>query len=237
METKTINGKAIRSPQGKKRSGRIRANGYYAIYLPEHPYAFGKGYVYEHRHVVEQKLGRYLLRTEIVHHKDGNKLNNNIDNLELCASIAEHKAEHRSSQSAIKRMPNEPNIIIKCACGCGSEFLKYDTHGRERKYFGNGCAQRHKSTIKHLEQSKILVYCACGCEEMICKYDKYGRERKFISGHNNSEIPNRTLLAKETGLSFATIINYFKGDKLRNKTINLIENSIIKHYGKDYLRK
>ena len=46
-----------------------------------------------HRYVMEQKLGRKLLRTEIVHHIDGNKLNNNPDNLELM-TLVEHTRMH-----------------------------------------------------------------------------------------------------------------------------------------------
>lgn len=44
-------------------------------------------WVLEHRHAMEQKLGRKLLSGENVHHIDGNKLNNNISNLELWASF------------------------------------------------------------------------------------------------------------------------------------------------------
>ena len=44
---------------------------------------------------MEVKLGRKLLPTEIVHHKDFNKINNSIDNLEILTR-SEHNKIHRN---------------------------------------------------------------------------------------------------------------------------------------------
>lgn len=48
----------------------------------------------EHRHIMQEHLGRKLLSSEIVHHKDKNKLNNELSNLELM-SRSEHAKHHR----------------------------------------------------------------------------------------------------------------------------------------------
>lgn len=42
--------------------------------------------VYEHREIMSKRMGRPLRREESVHHKDGNKLNNELSNLELWSS-------------------------------------------------------------------------------------------------------------------------------------------------------
>ena len=57
--------------------------GYLLAHIPWHPNAWEVGYVYLHRLVMENKVGRYLIKGEIVHHKDDNKLNNSSDNLEI----------------------------------------------------------------------------------------------------------------------------------------------------------
>lgn len=75
-----------------------RKNGrkYKLIHKPDHPNCTKAGYVREHRLVMEEKLGRLIEEDEIVHHLDGNPLNNNVDNL-----IVMKKVDHDRSNVSL----------------------------------------------------------------------------------------------------------------------------------------
>jgi len=111
----------------------ITSNGYVLIKRPNHPQADCRGYIYEHRLVAEIKFGRSILKSEKIHHIDGNKKNNFPENIEICNGNAEHYLKHRKPNSKL-RLPNEKNIMIFCSCGCGIKFEKYDREGRPRKF-------------------------------------------------------------------------------------------------------
>lgn len=68
------------------KNGRIEndGRGYVLVLAPDHPNATRNGrYVFEHRMVMEEHLGRFLEPFENVHHKNGVKNDNRIENLEL----------------------------------------------------------------------------------------------------------------------------------------------------------
>ena len=66
------------------------------------PMARKDGYVMEHRLVMAQKIGRCLLREEVVHHIDHNPANNHPDNLQLFPNNRAHKlAEAAESRSGL----------------------------------------------------------------------------------------------------------------------------------------
>ncbi len=58
-----------------------------------HPLADKYGFVYYHRHIFSIKIGRWIKKSEIVHHKDGNRTNNSVKNLELLTQ-KEHGHKH-----------------------------------------------------------------------------------------------------------------------------------------------
>jgi transposase-like protein len=78
-----------RFPPGWK-GGKIKdATGYVRIYMPDHPFANGT-YVLEHRLVMEKKLGRYLDKHEVVHHRNGIKHDNRPSNLQVLTRKTHH---------------------------------------------------------------------------------------------------------------------------------------------------
>jgi len=62
---------------------RGRGDGYVLVYSPDHPCAGRDKAILEHRLIMEQFIGRYLEPWECVHHKNGVKDDNRIENLEL----------------------------------------------------------------------------------------------------------------------------------------------------------
>lgn len=98
----------------------VKKGDYIYAVVPSHPKANKHGYVLMHRVVMENHLGRLLEPGEIIHHKDHNKHNNELSNLELMNS-KEHNRMHSSTGRTM--------TTLICA-NCGKEFQ------REKRFVG-----------------------------------------------------------------------------------------------------
>lgn len=75
-------------PNGGKTTDK---HGYILVKAPlDHPYKNKNGYIREHRLLMEKHLGRYLDPAEVIHHINGVKSDNRIENLQLYGSHSEH---------------------------------------------------------------------------------------------------------------------------------------------------
>lgn len=71
------------------KGGRYEDQGYIRVKDHAHPYRNTSNYVAEHRLVVEKSIGRILYPWELVHHKNGIRNDNRIENLEI-----KYRGEH-----------------------------------------------------------------------------------------------------------------------------------------------
>ncbi len=82
------------------RRQRNPGNDYILIRDTKHPFN-NCGYVYEHRLVMEKHIGRYLTTNEDVHHINGIKNDNRIENLQVMTP-SEHQKLHREKENRHK---------------------------------------------------------------------------------------------------------------------------------------
>ncbi len=76
-----------------QRGGRVK------LYMPEHPDANERGYVWRYRVIAEQVIGRPLRSQEVVHHIDGDETNDSPGNLMVFPNQAEHARYHGKTRS------------------------------------------------------------------------------------------------------------------------------------------
>ena len=120
------------------RGGRfVTKRGYVLVWKPDHPNCNKNGYVFEHRLVMEKRLGRYLVRGEIVHHENGIKDDNRDENLRLMFN-----AQHVS-------MEQTEDMSGRTCSECGSnETRRRDWHYKDDSLICDKCYDREYQKIR-----------------------------------------------------------------------------------------
>jgi hypothetical protein len=117
---------------------RIQSHGYLLIYAPEHPFSHkSSGYIREHRLVWEKHHKAMLLPWAILHHLNGDKKDNRIENLEV-TNHWKHPSRHKKDMSNRRCLD----------CGKGKTFIT--KHGDPVWYkdgLGFLCANCHNMRV------------------------------------------------------------------------------------------
>jgi SWI/SNF-related matrix-associated actin-dependent regulator of chromatin subfamily A-like protein 1 len=126
-DTVLTNGKKVRDLKGEanpnwRRGWTLSGDGYRQMSgFHGHPMADHHGQIPEHRLVMATHLGRHLTAEEVVHHRDGDRANNRLENLELMER-KEHNRQH-GAEHAYRNMDGG-------TAGTGGEIVlvpRYDT--------------------------------------------------------------------------------------------------------------
>lgn len=106
-----------------------------------------------HRYIMEQYIGRKLKSSEIIHHKDGNKLNNNISNLEIIT----HK-DHNKLHNPKKPFPEFKECTVCHEIKHNFEFYTHYQKNRNRTVLGSKCRKCDiKRVVEKRRQRKLKL--------------------------------------------------------------------------------
>jgi len=140
-------------------------------------------YVHEHRFLAENKIGRKLKTSEAVHHKNGNTLDNSLNNL-IILKRGEHSKKHFEGKKNENKSHPAHNKKIRnplTCLGCGKTFfVKYAYLEKTQKF----CSQ--KCYLKNEGNHKIIKIEELGIEEVydieVNKFNNFAAEGIIV--HN-----------------------------------------------------
>lgn len=128
--------------------GVVSKGAYNYALVPNHPHATKNGYVLEHRIVMENFHGRMLKPSEVVHHKNSNKKDNRVANLEVM-EFREHSRHHGMQQGRVY-------VELKCP-SCGVRFTRRlnQTSIGKMVNTGNFCSRTCSGKFSHAAAGSI----------------------------------------------------------------------------------
>lgn len=125
--------------------------GYIMIYEPNHPNSQKDGWILDHRYIMSLHINRPLKKWEVIHHINGNKKDNRLENLELMIN-SEHAQYTKNPNPVIDKIcylcgNDQPYINKK-----GFECWRYD---RDNKVLCEWCYNRINQ--RYVRQQKRLI--------------------------------------------------------------------------------
>ena len=94
------------------RGGQTRSKkGYWYVLLPDHPRAMPNGYVKRADLALEAVIGRHLRKGELAHHRNRDKEDDSVGNLELC-TVSSHARIHAEEARAARGLLGKVEVPI-----------------------------------------------------------------------------------------------------------------------------
>lgn len=142
-------------PRYKGARRRTHSSGYIQEHCPDHPACNRFGMVMFHRLLMEQALGRYLTGAEVVHHENGDRTDNRIENLRLFPDQAAHMRHHQ--QQTAKRY--DPDVIASVRAAASEPGVRQKDLGMSPQTVISIC-QEHgiewkKPDRQHLDEDTV----------------------------------------------------------------------------------
>ena len=156
-----------KQPDGTK---RMLTQGYIVI-------KYNGTWVREHRVVMERFLGRKLLSSESVHHINGVKTDNRVENLEIIDSRL-HTQLHKTKFERYSKLPKQAVI--------GKRISSYDKD-KLRTYDGVTCAICGKVFWERANSGRTCCSLSCGrklawkTSSKMSEVDRWKNRRKAVS--------------------------------------------------------
>jgi hypothetical protein len=151
-----------------------------------------------------------------IHHRDGDRRNNDLSNLEMLDAITHREvhtlpkaiAWHRSSEgrewhrkTAIRQWENPRLTVITCR-GCGKAFK---SAMGDASYCGRACSLRSRRQSGHYAEERICVMCGAGftveyryrltktCSRSCSQIMRWGHRRDLTDPKTNPSPPRSKL--------------------------------------------